>query len=260
MIEIQPQLGGLLACIDEAGEAIMAVYESGDMQIRTKEDDSPLTRADLDANRIIMAGLSRLFNGVPIVSEEADDAKNRRITSDEGTYWLVDPLDGTKEFIKKTGEFTVCVALIEDNVPTFGVVSAPALGGTTYYGGSQVGNESFKISRESASPHKITTRKNNPPVLLRSVSFLNDATKSLICRDYAGHRITPLGSQLKLTAIAEGAADVYPRAESPLHTWDLAAGHAILDSAGGTITRLDGSQLDYTTQTLGIPDFIARNQ
>jgi 3'(2'), 5'-bisphosphate nucleotidase len=253
MRNIHEKLNDLLGVVEQADKAVLQVYDSEDLDVRTKEDKSPITRADIAAHTILMTGISRLFNGVPIISEEGDTEENKQIVK-TSEFWLVDPLDGTREFISRSGHFTICAALIEDDKPCFGIVSAPAME-VTYYGGPAMG--SYRV--KDGVTENIHVKKNSPGIVLGSRSALNSATANFIHENYPDYELRAVGSQLKLPQIAEGSADVYPRVESPLHLWDLAAGHAILLGAGGRVTRFNGSAIEYHNESLLVGDFIAKN-
>jgi len=252
MVNIQEHLDELLNMVQKADQAIMEVYDAHAAVVEMKADNTPLTQADMASHHIISKELARLFPDVPVVSEEGDREANTRIVQGK-TFWLVDPLDGTKEFLARTGHFTVCLALIENDQPSFGVVSAPALG-VTYYGGRSMG--SFKKpAGQTAQPIRVSGQKLHK--VLGSRSELDEQTKAYIAEHFADAELQQIGSQLKLPHIAEGLADAYPRIGGPLHLWDLAAGQAILEGAGGTVSRPDGSPIDYHTATLKAGDFVA---
>lgn len=250
----QEKVEQLIEVVDEASLAVMQFYDSGIYTTEYKADDSPLTQADVVSHNILVRGISRVLKGVPIVSEEGDVDNNRRLVKGNN-FMLIDPIDGTREFIARSGDFTVCVGHIEDNVPTFGIIAAPAKG-TLYYGGPDMG--SFKRTRDGLG-EPIHVRPHDPVVVMASRLHLNTATRAYIDEHYPEHEIVSAGSQLKFPMIAEGIGDVCPRIESPLHIWDVAAGHAILTGAGGTVTKIDGSPLNYQEPSLRIGDFIARN-
>lgn len=254
MVNVQEHLGKLLGVIQEADKAIMDVYDANSAVVEIKADDTPVTQADIASHHIVTRGLARLFPDVPVVSEEGDKETNLELVRGE-RFWLVDPLDGTKEFLARTGHFTICAALVENDVPTFGIISAPALG-VTYYGG--VGMGSFKKTQDQ-EPLPIQASQQRLGIVLGSRSDLNESTAQYIAEHYEGSKITQVGSQLKLPQIAEGLADAYPRIDGPLHLWDLAAGHAILTSAGGTVTRPDGSPVTYHSDNLKVGDFVAHS-
>lgn len=249
---ITERLDDLLRLVARADAAIMEVYDARSAVVELKGDDTPLTQADMASHHILSDGLMALFPDIPVVSEEGDQAENARIVQSQ-RFWLVDPLDGTKEFIKRTDEFTVCVALIEQGAPTFGIISAPALG-MTYYGGLAFG--SFKLKAEEAAL-PIRVSKQSVGVVLGSRSFSEQGTATYIAEHYPDAEIKAVGSQLKFPYIAEGLADVYPRLGTTMRLWDVAAGQAILEGAGGYVARPDGSAIDYQATTLLAGDFVA---
>lgn len=222
-----------------AGVAIMEIYQR-DFSIDQKEDKSPLTEADMAAHGIIVAGLKRLTPNIPILSEE--DTGSFTGPDGQGRYWLVDPLDGTKEFIKKNGEFTVNIALIEDGVSVLGVVVSPALG-VSYIASREEG--AFKIDesgvrktimvskREVGSPWKVVGSRSH------GGGALND-----YCDRLGGFELVPMGSSLKICLVAEGAADIYPRL-GPTSRWDTAAAQCVVEQAGGRVVTSTGDSLSY---------------
>ncbi|MEO8743305.1 MAG: 3'(2'),5'-bisphosphate nucleotidase CysQ [Lysobacteraceae bacterium] len=242
------------ACIElarDAGAAIMDVYEQ-DFEVVSKSDASPLTAADMASHRIICAGLAALSPDIPVLSEEsaAIDWATRRSWS---RYWLVDPLDGTREFVKKNGEFTVNIALIDGDASVLGVVYAPALDYLVHAERS-VG----AFHRDGASDIVLTTRRPATPPLrvAASRSHLDARTAAALEKMGATERVG-MGSSLKFCRIAEGHIDVYPRF-GPTSEWDTAAAQCVLEAAGGAVLTLDGAALRYNTkESLLNPDFIA---
>ena len=245
-------MSDLLKLVRRADEAVMEVYDANSAVVQTKDDDSPITQADMASHHILVDGLARLFPDVPIVSEEGDQQANAAAVSGP-LFWLVDPIDGTKEFIARTGDFTVCLAFVQDGVPVFGIISAPAYG-TTYYGGPGMG--SFKVEADSA-PQPIHVAAQKLHVVVASRGELNPETADYIARQYPGATIDRVGSQLKIPYVAEGRADAYPRIVHGMKVWDVAAGDAILTGAGGKVTRPDGSAVDYQAVSLLVGDFVA---
>ncbi len=229
----------------------MRVYE-GAFTVQHKEDDSPLTAADLESQRIIIEGLTQLTPEIPILSEESAAAPwaQRRTWTD---LWVVDPLDGTREFVKRNGEFTVNVALVADHEPVLGVVSAPAQG-LVFWGARGVG--AFTEHRGTARTAIHTSSPQRPLRVVGSRSHLTAQTAAYLDR-VAQHVMTGVGSSLKFCLLAEGKADLYPRF-GPTSEWDTAAGQAVLEAAGGHVTRLDGHRLRYNCRESVINgDFIA---
>jgi len=234
-----------------AGAAIMRVYAE-DFEVEHKKDCSPLTAADLAAHRLIVDGLTALTPGVPVLSEESASvpwAERRSWTR----YWLVDPLDGTREFVKKNGEFTVNIALIEEGATTFGVVFAPALD-ELHYGIRGVG----AFVRDGVNDVPIMSRRPAAPPLRVAASRSHMDPRTAAALAHMGEAQTQgLGSSLKFCRIAEGRIDVYPRF-GPTSEWDTAAAQCVLEAAGGAVLTLDGQPLRYNTKdSLLNPDFIA---
>lgn len=231
-----------------AGDAIMAVYKSDDFEVEIKNDNfySPLTKADRIANKVIEVGLRRISK-YPIVSEEGNHS-----VENSDTFWLVDPIDGTKEFIKRNGEFTVNIGLIKDGKPVLGVVYAPAKK-MMYFAAVKIGAYKQEDGKE---PVRITaTNQHAIPAVVVSRSHLDEETKKFLHR-LGEHRIVSMGSSLKLCLVAEGQASVYPRF-APTSLWDTAAADAIVRAAGGTVTDLHGRNLVYSPiQSLLNPYFI----
>lgn len=234
----------------EAGRAIMAVYRAG-FEVRRKADRSPLTEADLAAHRILVEGLRRLDARIPVLSEEspAVEVALRR----EWTHlWLVDPLDGTREFIERNDEFTVNVALVEHGVPVLGVVHAPALGETA----SAVRGEMPVFERDGRPVAPVRSGSDRPPRVAASRSHGCRRSELALARLGAHERLS-IGSALKFIRVANGEADVYLRL-GPTSEWDTAAGQCLIEAAGGCVTALDGRPLRYNQRdTLLNGDFIA---
>jgi 3'(2'), 5'-bisphosphate nucleotidase len=254
---------GLRRLALEAGAVIMQHYAE-DIEATHKEDESPVTAADHDAERIILAGLHRLAPGVPVVSEE--EAAAGRIPKIGDRFFLVDPLDGTKEFLRKNGEFTVNIALIEYRQPVLGVVYAPAQGRLFFAPGPEAAFEQ-KIAplkdgamEPAGDPQRIRVRKPAPEGFIVAVSRTHRDQKTEEYLDlYRVKDFLVTGSSLKFCLIAAGEADLYPRHGRTME-WDTAAGHAILAAAGGSVTQLDGAPLLYGKSERGLdnPFFIAR--
>lgn len=234
-----------------AGEVILDIYKTG-FDIESKEDNTPLTTADIAAHQTIYTALTRLTPQIPILSEEdADIPFNTR--QNWQTYWLVDPLDGTREFIKKNDEFTVNIALIHQGESVLGVINAPVLQ-TDYYAYKHGG--AYKIEN-SGSPQKIQARKqiNHIPVIAGSRSH---ASKRLqIFLDAIGpHELISLGSSLKSCYVAEGKADLYARF-GLTSEWDTAAAQCIVEEAGAHLVKTDLTRLRYNTkESLLNPEFL----
>jgi 3'(2'), 5'-bisphosphate nucleotidase len=241
----------LIPIVARAGDAIMRIYDSG-FTVQRKEDNSPLTLADLDSQRVIIEGLTEVTPDVPILSEESAQAPwDERKTWRE--LWVVDPLDGTREFVKRNGEFTVNIALVQEHEPVLGVVAAPALG-LLYWGASGVG--AFSRHRGAAQvPIKVSPPQ-SPLRVVGSRSHASAETAGYLAR-LGPHAMTGIGSSLKFCLLAEGKAELYPRF-GPTSEWDTAAGQALLEAAGGHVTRLDGHRLRYNCRASVINgDFLA---
>lgn len=244
-------LDALLPLAREAGDAIMAVYAT-DFRVDDKDDASPVTAADAIAERIILAGLAALSPGVPVVAEEAVSAGHMPEIGDR--FWLVDPLDGTREFIKRNGEFTVNIALVEQGRPVLGVVLAPAQ--ARMYSGV-VGAGAHVEDHEGRRPIqcRMPPRAGLTVVASRSHGDAESLQAFLGGRQVA--ELVNVGSSLKLCLVAEGRADVYPRLGRTME-WDIAAGHAVLQAAGGCVLRVDDSQpLAYGKPGMENPHFVA---
>lgn len=249
-----PQLlDALVPLIREAGEAVMAVYAT-DFAVSGKADDSPVTEADRRAEDIITAGLQRLAPDVPVVGEEAE-AEGRAPTAVGQRFWLVDPLDGTREFISRNGEFTVNIALIDEGQAVLGLVLAPALG-QLYGGGPGLGS----WVEHAAGQRQAIVCRTEPPEGLTVLGSRSHGDAAALDSFLQGRRVAQVrsaGSSLKLCLLAAGQADVYPRFGRTME-WDIAAGHAVLAGAGGSIEELPGGQpLTYGKPGWENPHFVA---
>ena len=226
--------------------------------VRYKDDGSPVTAADTEAEAAIRSGLVALAPSIPIVSEE--EAEHRPVAAG-ANYFLVDPLDGTREFVAGRDEYVIAIALMAGGAPLLGVIVAPALG-TIWRGavGGGAARLSFAADGTLSPPERIHTRKRpqREPVALVSRSHLDARTKAYL-QSLPQPRTIACGSALKFCRIAEGSADIYPRL-APTHDWDIAAGHAIVAAAGGRMLAPDGTQLCYGTPELLIPAFIASGE
>lgn len=256
---VHQRLAEMLAMVVDAGRLILSVYQRTDtVKVTLKADDSPVTEADLLANGLLTERLHAMLPDIPVVSEEAADSFVHR---DPGhPHWLLDPLDGTREFINRTDQFTVNVALVIGGAPVVGFVGAPALDQlywaiATVGAYKQTGNSRIAL-RAAAFPERGPDGRYSAPVrLLASQNHLSDETRQFIDA-VQPHELQQAGSSLKFCRLAEGAADCYPR-HSPTCEWDTAAGQAILEAAGGSVRRLDGSVLTYGDGAELNPSFIA---
>ena len=227
----------------EAGEAILEVYAT-DFVVQSKSDASPLTRADLASQQRIMAKLKDLTPDIPIISEESSlpPFDERRMWQ---CYWLIDPLDGTREFVNRNGEFTVNIALIEAGRPVFGVVHVPVQQ-KTYIGCEGHGAE---LRDRGGQPLKIRVADVScMPVRVVGSRSHRGASLNAFLAGVGAHNLVPMGSSLKFCAVAEGTADVYPRL-GPTSEWDTAAAQAVVEQAGGAVLQLDGKPLSYNQKS-----------
>ncbi|MDY6946717.1 MAG: 3'(2'),5'-bisphosphate nucleotidase CysQ [Pseudomonadota bacterium] len=225
-----------------AGNAILSVYGE-QFEVTHKTDESPLTQADLRAHEIISQGLRTLTPDVPVLSEEASDIpfEQRRQWP---RYWLVDPLDGTKEFVSRNGEFTVNIALIDDHVPVLGVVHVPVTS-TTYTGATGAG--AFRqVDGQTPQPLRVRSPAASPLRIVGSRSHRGDTLDQYLPK-LAPYEMIAVGSSLKFCLVAEGSADFYPRF-GPTSEWDTAAAQAVVEAAGGAVVTTDGEQLRYNTK------------
>jgi 3'(2'), 5'-bisphosphate nucleotidase len=233
----------------EAGDAILTVVRRG-YDVESKSDSSPVTEADRAAELVILAALARCAPGVPVIAEE--EVAAGRIPVHDDTYFLVDPLDGTKEFIRGGDDYTVNIGLIENGSPRLGVVFAPA---TARLHGGCVGNGAWLDEGGGRTP--ITTRERGEQMAaVASKSHLNQATLDYLEAAVGSCDFVSVGSSLKFCILAEGKADIYPRA-APTSEWDTAAGHAVLLAAGGLVDGPDGSPLRYGKQAFVNRAFVA---
>jgi 3'(2'), 5'-bisphosphate nucleotidase len=243
----------VVALARKAGNAILEVYAT-DFDVQAKADESPLTQADMASHRIIDAGLRQLTPDIPVISEESGlpDFGER---GQWQTYWLIDPLDGTKEFVNRNGEFTVNIALIEGHRPVFGVVHVP-VGQKTYTGCEGVGaavredggtSRSIRVAGQSATPVRVVGSRSH-----------RGASLDAYLERLGEVEMLPMGSSLKFCVVAEGAADIYPRL-GPTSEWDTAAAQAVVEQAGGAVLELDGQPLAYNAKAdILNPHFLVR--
>jgi 3'(2'), 5'-bisphosphate nucleotidase len=239
-----------------AGDRIMQVYQSPDFEVRTKSDASPVTEADEAADAVISAGLRAAFPDLPLITEEQADSHSLSAQ----TFLIVDPLDGTKEFVQRRGDFTVNIAFVENGVPRFGVVYAPAKGRLFYtpaIGGAVEETGPFDPATPGMlRPIRVGSPDNAALMVVASKSHRDAATDAWIAR-YAVRDMTSAGSSLKFCLVATGEADLYPRLGRTME-WDTAAGDAVLRAAGGLVVRMDDlSPLGYGKHGWDNPFFIA---
>ena len=242
-----------------AGNKILEYYKD-DIEVTHKNDSSPLTKADLASNKIIKTALHNLDTTIPILSEESlVDWSTRKSWN---KYWLVDPLDGTKEFIKNNGEFTVNIALIEKNSPILGVIFAPVKS-LIYFAQKGYGSFTLHTSVELNSLDEATQisvfKQSDPVRIIGSRSHSNNSFTTWVNEKFPDAQIIQAGSSIKFCLIADGNADIYPRF-GPTSEWDIAAGHIILNEAGGKILTLSNKEIKYNEkESLLNPEFIASN-
>lgn len=246
----------MVQLVRQAGAAIMTVYAQ-DFGVEIKADDSPLTEADMSSHRVLVAGLAALSPSLPIVSEEsglADHATRQRWSR----YWLIDPLDGTKEFIARNGEFTVNVALMENGRPSLGCVGVPAQ--DLLYVGDVVRGVAERIDANGA--HAIKARAMQVGRSVAAVASRRHGGERLelllkaLEASLGAIELKNVGSALKLCLVAQGDADLYPRL-GPTSEWDIAAAEAVLVAAGGAVTTFDGTPLQYNKPNILNPEFLA---
>ena len=235
----------------DAGKAILDVYGK-DFEVSHKDDASPLTQADLASHRIICDALAHLTPDIPVLSEESSDL-DYDTRADWSQYWLVDPLDGTKEFINRNGEFTVNIALVRSHEPILGVVHVPVTG-VTYTG--LVGKWASKHDADGRMEHiSVRTPCADPVVVVGSRSHANPRLLEYLAK-LGPYELVSMGSSLKFCLVAEGKADFYPRL-GPTSEWDTGAAHAVVIAAGGKIVTLEGKPLRYNTKkSLLNPEFL----
>jgi 3'(2'), 5'-bisphosphate nucleotidase len=234
-----------------AGAVVMRHYEAG-CEVRQKADRSPVTDADEEAEALILAELARAFPGLPVVAEE--HAAAGRIAETGTHFFLVDPLDGTREFLSHNGEFTVNIAEVENGVPVRGVVYAPAKG--RMFAGDAAG--AFELPGDLRAAQPIAVREPPPDGLVAVGSRSHgDAQTAAFLKQFPIKAFVSAGSSLKFCLVAAGEADLYPRHGRTME-WDTAAGHAVLRAAGGSVTRWDGAAFTYGKPGFENPPFVAR--
>ena len=235
----------IIPCLEHCGQKIMDIYGNFDVDVQIKEDQSPLTQADLISHQLINECLQS--TAYPVISEESE-----KIYTNAAKYWLVDPLDGTKEFINKNGEFTVNIALIENRYPIAGYVYSPTRK-SLYVGG--IKKHSFKI-QDGVLEQIQTSPVADPIRIVASRSHLNEETKKYISQ-FPRYELLQSGSSIKLCMVAEGKADLYPRF-APTSEWDTAAAQAVVEGAGGTVQDTQGERLIYQKDHILNPHFIVK--
>ena len=244
----------------EAGKIILDFYNKN-LDITFKNDETPLTQADLASNKFITDSIKKMSPNIPILSEE--EFVEWHIRKEWKKYWLIDPLDGTKEFIKKNGEFTVNIALIENNRPILGVIYAP-VSNELYFSKKKFGSHKILTKKklntfDNANKISIKIEKTNHVKIIGSRSHSNSILNKWVKRNFKEFEILQKGSSLKFCLIAEGFADIYPRF-GPTSEWDIAAGHIILEEAGGRLKSIDNKEILYNEkENILNPNFFAYN-
>ncbi|MDP8299983.1 MAG: 3'(2'),5'-bisphosphate nucleotidase CysQ [Candidatus Tantalella remota] len=232
----------------KASEEILKIYDQEDLGVEYKSDDSPLTRADKASHEVIIRELAEITPDIPVISEESTEIPYGE-RKDWKKFWLVDPLDGTKEFIKRNGEFTVNIAFIENNIPVMGIIVIPVKG-LIYYGSA--GSGAFRIEVSGGEPVPVVSGTlERKPVASVSRSHLSPKATDLI--EALGADMVQAGSALKFTLVAEGTAEIYPRL-GPTWDWDTGAGHAIAAAAGAVVCDTKGDPLEYNKEILKHPN------
>ena len=248
----------LLNIAIDAGKEILNIYND-EIIVNSKEDKSPITQADINSNDIIVNRLKKLESNIPILTEESVvEWKNRK---DWIKYWLIDPLDGTKEFINRNGEFTVNISLIENNYPIFGIIYSPVKS-LLYY--ALKNNGCYKLKTNSNlttlknfNKINIHKEKNITTKVIGSRSHSSKEFLNWVKKKFTNFELITIGSSLKFCILAEGKADIYPRF-GPTSEWDIAAGHIILEEAGGKLKTIDNKDILYNTkEDILNPDFVA---
>jgi 3'(2'), 5'-bisphosphate nucleotidase len=242
MTNTLPPIETLTELAERAGEAILAIYNT-DFSVQEKSDQSPLTEADMASHRVIVETLRELTPGIPVLSEESAAIPFPERSAWQ-RYWLIDPLDGTKEFIKRNGEFTVNIALIEEQRPVLGIVHVP-VSGITFYGGAGIG--AFRRSGvEQPEAISVCSQHRATVKVAGSRSHAGESLQKFL-GNLGTHEIVSMGSSLKLCLVAEGSADIYPRL-GPTSEWDTAAAQAVVEGAGGKVTDTQMQALRYNTK------------
>jgi 3'(2'), 5'-bisphosphate nucleotidase len=235
----------------KAGEAIMQVYADPANVVTEKEDKSPLTQADLASDKVIADGIEKLALGWPVLSEESAQTPYDKRSSWQ-RFWLVDPLDGTREFVKRNGEFTVNIALVENGVPVLGVVYAPVL--NVCYFAARGAGAFVRRNGQDGQRISVKTHRSGEPLLVVASRSHSDARTEEMLKKLGDVQCISMGSSLKFCLVAEGAAHFYPRL-GPTMEWDTAAAHAIVNQAGGKVYDRGGRELVYNKEDLHNPEF-----
>lgn len=254
-VDLTVDLNKIIAVAIAAGQEILAIYQKDDFGEREKSDNSPLTEADIASHQLIMQQLQNLTPAIPILSEESANIP-WEMRKTWHRYWLIDPLDGTKEFIKRNGEFTVNIALIDNHKPVLGVVHAPALG--TTWVGEKEGSAMKIVAGEQKKIHVIPHVTGQPWKVVGSRTHAGDSLKTFLS-SLGPYELISMGSSIKLCLVAEGKAELYPRL-GPTSEWDTAAAHAVVNAAGGEVVIAENGQplLYNTKDSLLNPHFLVQ--
>lgn len=237
----------------QVGEEVMKYYNKDDLNIVQKEDSSPLTEADLLANKLIIEGLKDIDKNIPIMSEENTKESNLEVAKNN-RYWIIDPIDGTKSFIKHSDEFTVNIAMIEDNFPVGGVVYAPAM--SKAYFTAEDGNSYFQYGNNLPDSISVGSLPEEGPVVVVSKSHITKETEEYVNKLGKVSNYISIGSSLKFCLLAQGVAHLYPRLSRTME-WDTAAGQAVLEAAGGSVKDIKGNRLKYGKKDYANDFFVA---
>ena len=243
-MQFEPMIAEMRRLALQAGDEIMRIYGAEDFEVRAKSDASPVTEADEAADALISAGLRAAFPDIPLVTEEQAATHGQSLS----TFLIVDPLDGTKEFVQRRGDFTVNIAYVENGVPRFGVVYAPAkerLFYTTASGGAVEEKAPFGAEPGEVTPIGVNSTPDNRGLMVVASKSHRDAATDEYINRYGVRDMTSAGSSLKFCLVAEGHAQLYPRF-GPTNVWDTAAGHAVAAAAGAHVHDWQGKPLDYT--------------
>ena len=247
------KINDLISICRNAGEKILKIYEKTELVIEYKADNSPLTLADKKSHECISVSLKTLYPDIPILSEEGSEIpyQERKKWS---SFWLIDPIDGTKEFIKKNGEFTINIALIDNQKPVLGIVYAPVL--NKYWYGTKEG--SFLIENGRRKTITVNKKFGNEIKVVASRSHSSPLLKNFL-ESFNNYKLVSMGSSIKICLVAEGKADIYPRL-APTMEWDTAAAHAVLKFAGGSLIDINTqAQMVYNRESLKNSHFIANS-
>jgi len=248
------QINDLIDICRNAGKKILEIYEKTEFVIEYKSDNSPLTLADKKSHECICDSLKILYPDIPILSEEGSKTPYQE-RKNWNSFWLIDPIDGTKEFIKKNGEFTVNIALIDNKEPVLGIVYAPVL--DKYWYGTKEG--SFVIDNGKTKTITVNKEFNNEIKVVASRSHSSPLLKNFL-ESFNTYKLVIMGSSIKICLVAEGKADIYPRL-APTMEWDTAAAHAVLKFAGGSLIDLNTqTEMTYNRENLKNSHFIANSR